>query len=404
MKGNKFFKKIDRYLGVPLVVMAGWFCRLLDFLTHPSANPLAPGDRVLVVKLSALGDTLLLLPLFKAFQQKVGKEGRILMLATPINQAALEGVPYVDETLILDFGLFLKNPLALWRFLRRLRAFRATHALDFDQWLRVSPLLCFLSGSPRRYGFKTPGQHRHFPYSKTAPNGKGTHEVEQFAGVAALAGIEPASIENFNGFLEREGLFQEAGPSSPAPEGIRRVHFHPGCGSSGWRRAWPGESYARLARALSGAARVEIRMTGMGHYEEGLVRGIIEKSGVAIINFSGRLAMSRLACLLREADLVVCGNTGLMHLAAGLGRPLIALHGPTDPVKWGPLSSGGNNVRVIRSNLLCSPCLNLGFEYGCPFRCCMESIEVDGVLKECLDLLGSPNKNPSPRSTHADLP
>jgi ADP-heptose:LPS heptosyltransferase len=394
MKGNKFFKKIDRYLGIPLVFLAGLFCGFLDLLTRPSTKPLSPGNRVLVVKLSALGDTLLLLPLFKALKQKVGPEGRILMVATSINQAALENFPHVDETLVLDFGLFLKNPAALWRFLRRLRGFRPTLALDFDQWLRVSPLLCFLSGAARRYGFKTPGQHRHFLYGKTMPNKKGTHEVEQFASVAALAGIDPASIENYNGFLEREGLFRGETPLAKPVPGTLRVHFHPGCGSYGWQRAWPEGSYARLAQDLSGRARVEIRITGMGAYEEDLVRGIIQSSGVAVRDFSGRLEISRLAGLLREADLVVCGNTGLMHLAVGLGKPLVVLNGPADPVKWGPApfptdGAGPERVRVLSAGLLCSPCTNLGFEYGCPYRSCMEAIEERDVLRECLELLAA---------------
>lgn len=133
MKGNKFFRKIDRYLGIPLVFAAGVFCRILDLLTRPPFKSLSPGDRVLVVKLSALGDTLLLLPVFKALKKRVGEQGRVVMVATPINRSALEGFPYVDETLVMDFGLFLKSPFSLWRFLTGLRASKSSLALDFDQ-------------------------------------------------------------------------------------------------------------------------------------------------------------------------------------------------------------------------------------------------------------------------------
>ncbi len=391
MKGNKNFRKIDYYLGVPLVLMAGLFCRLLDLVTRPARKPLSPGDRILVVKLSALGDTLLLLPLLKTLHQKVGKEGRLVMLATSINRAAVEKTPYVDEVFFLDFGLFLKNPLAFWRFLRRLRAFKPSLSLDFDQWLRISPLLCFLSGAPRRLGFKTPGQYRHFLYSQTSPNGKGSHEAEQFASLAALAGVEPSTIENFNGFLEKEGLYRGNQPVPPRKEGTFRVHFHPGCGASGWQREWPVESYSQLARELGRSLDIQISLTGSGPREEGLAGEILKLSGGAIENRCGQLSLPDLADLLRQMDLVVCGNTGIMHLAVGLGRPLVALHGPTDPAKWGPQPSAeGSETRVVRSDLLCSPCLNLGFEYGCPFRSCMESIEVETVLKECLRLLKSP--------------
>lgn len=399
MKGNRFFKKIDRYLGIPLVFAAGALGKALDFFRKPAPFTLSPGDRVLAVKLSALGDTLLLLPLLKALKRQVGPQGRVMMVATSINQDALEGFPYVDEILLLDFGHFLKNPLALWRFLGRLRRFRPSLSLDFDQWLRVSPLLSFLSGSPVRYGFKTSGQHRHFAYTKTVPNGKGAHEVEQFASVASLAGIDKGSVENYNGFLEREKLFKSETSSVKNQGGPFRIHFHPGCGSYGWQRAWPEGSYGELARRLSQAAPMEIRITGMGLFEEDLVRKVIDQAGAGLKDCSGRLEMARLAGLLREADLVVCGNTGLMHLASGLGRAMVVLNGPADPVKWGPAppprsgdpqGPSAGKTRVLSAGLLCSPCTTLGFEYGCPYRSCMESIEVETVLEECLRLLKVP--------------
>jgi ADP-heptose:LPS heptosyltransferase len=398
VRGNSLFKKIDRWIGIPLVVFFGALNRVWLWFFRSPPKILKAGDRVLVVKLSALGDTLLLLPIFKALKQQVGPAGRVLMIATSVNQAAVENVPFVDEVLILDFHQAFKNPLTLLKFLARLRAFKPAVALDFDQWLRISPLLCFLSGAPRRLGFRTARQYRHALYHETVPNQKGEHESEQFAGIARLAGVQRESIEPYNGFLEREGLFKGSSPDKPAGNKKKRVHFHPGCGSYGRLRAWPEEYYAKLAKGLAKALDVQIQVTGMGSYEENLVRQVIEQSGTDIQNLSGRLEINELADLLRKADLVVCGNTGVMHLATGLGRPLVVMNGPADPVKWGPSfpepDSGGKNrtgeVRVLSANLLCSPCTTLGFEYGCPFRSCMESIEVETVLKECLSLLKAP--------------
>ena len=356
---------------------------------------LKAGDRVLVVKLSALGDTLLLLPVFKSIKQKVGPQGRLFMIATSVNQAALEKFPFVDEVLIVDFFRIFKNPFALLKFLAQLRAFKPKLALDFDQWLRISPILCFISGAPRLLGFRTAHQYRHALFHQSVPNQKGEHESEQFAKIAQLAGVQRESIEAYNGFLEREGLFKGPATDKTAVVKKTRIHFHPGCGSYGRLRAWPEEYYAKLAQSLAVTQDVLIQITGMGSYEENLVRDIIRQSGIDIQDHSGRLEITELADLLRKADLVVCGNTGVMHLATGLGKALVVTNGPADPVKWGPSlpesnsvkKTGMGEVKVLSANLLCSPCTTLGFEYGCPFRCCMESIEVKTVLKECLDLL-----------------
>lgn len=395
---------------MPLVYLLGLFARATP---RSLESPLGEGDSLLVVKLSALGDSLLLLPILKALKSRVGKRGKIVALATPINEAAFRDCPWVDQLIVVDFGTLAKRPSLVRGLLNRLRRERARVALDFDQWLRISPLLCFLSGATLRFGFKTAGQYRHFLYHRSAPNGEGKHESQQFAELAVLAGLDPANIEEYPGFLIKGGLFGLA--AAPRTEKNERplVHFHPGCGVHGWQRAWPVEHYARLAQKLQKGLNASFRLTGMGEYEEKLARQVQQLSGLEMENLCGPLELNRLAALVDEADLVVCGNTGIMHLAAGLGRPLVALHGPTDPVKWGPgpVSSFAlverdgtrpfrqdwsgvkgpedSRSRVVRANLPCSPCLTLGFEYGCPGRPCMEAIEADVVFRECERALGA---------------
>ena len=403
MRGKSGFKKIDRILGIPLVWLLGTLSRLWP---RKVSAPLGPGDRVLVVKLSALGDTLLLLPIYKALKERIGSTGHLVAIATPINQAALEGNPSIDKLFILDFGRLFRNPVRFYRFLCELREQRVRVALDFDQWLRISPILSWLSGASARIGFKTEGQHRHFLYDHTADNRKGRHETELFADVAALAGIDPREVEGYTGFLEKEGLFKKTG-TEPTKKEKPVVHLNPGCGFYGWQRAWPPEHYAKLARDLYEKIGAVLRMTGMGDYEEDLVGQIMAWAGVPIEDHRGSLEIAGLSALLREADLVVCGNTGILHLAVGLGRPVVSPHGPADHQKWGPtppytlvkmgppderVNVGTKDarrprVRVLTAGLLCSPCTALGFEYGCTFRPCMESIPLKAVLSECLEIL-----------------
>ena len=74
-----------------------------------------------------------------------------------------------------------------------------------------------------------------------------------------------------------------------------------------------------------------------------------------------------------------------MHLAAAAGTPVVALHGPTNPLQWGPWGKGHT---ILHVDVPCSPCLNLGFEYGCSALSdgtspCMHTIQVDEVLEAC---------------------
>jgi ADP-heptose:LPS heptosyltransferase len=115
--------------------------------------------------------------------------------------------------------------------------------------------------------------------------------------------------------------------------------------------------------------------TGRG--EEPVYEGISRALGYGPAIIRGE-SLQALAAVIRRSALFISGNTGVMHLAAAVGAHVIGLHGPTDPVKWGPL---GEKSIVVRSGADCSPCLSLGSEYKCRGRACMEAISADEVIK-----------------------
>ncbi len=390
MRGNRTFKFIDRWIGISLVGIAG-AARLLGRAgRRPLSAPLRPGDRVLVVKQSALGDTLLLLPALKALKDRVGPSGRVVMVATPVNREVAEACPWVDQVLLLDPGRVVANPLSLAGLVRDLRRERFAVALDFDQWLRSSALLATASGACRRLGFRTPGQHRHHGFDGTVDQEPGIHEGELFARLAVAAGIDPGAIEPFPGFLRRHGIWCDGPRSTAGGDPPLRIVFHPGCGTHGWQREWPLENYAELGALLQEHTGADVVVTGHGTHEVSLANELQHRGRFDFTNLAGRLSFRELGGLLDRSDLVVCGNTGVMHLAAGLGVPLAALHGPTDPAKWGPQGGAPADeprFQVIAADLPCSPCLFLGFEYGCPDRPCMESLCVERVYQACLAAL-----------------
>jgi heptosyltransferase-3 len=379
VRESRLFKLLDRWLGVPLVFVGGLWSRFFGVFVGGQPD-LGRGQRVLVIKLSALGDTLLLLPCLQALKEAVGPQGRVEFLCTSVNQSALEGLPWLDQVHRLAPTDLLLRPAKAWRLIRQLRAKRFQLALDMDQWLRVTPLLALACATQRRAGFRTSGEHRHYLYHASVRQGSDTHESKQFAALLKKAGCQ-APVEDYAGFVARHGLYG----SAPWRRAGRQVLLHPGCGGKGWQREWPEAAWAGLAKALAHDG-YEVRLSGAGARESAMNHRIAQLSEGAAKPLALGSSLADLVQALLASRLLVCGNTGVMHLAAGLGVPVEALHGPTDPLKWGPLALKGR-AGVLRANLACSPCLKLGFEYGCSARPCMEAIPLNQVQRACATAL-----------------
>ncbi|RSN24319.1 glycosyltransferase family 9 protein [Amycolatopsis roodepoortensis] len=119
-------------------------------------------------------------------------------------------------------------------------------------------------------------------------------------------------------------------PPGPSPA-AGAVVIHPGAAYAA--RRWPPDRYARVARALSGGHRVVV--TGNAA-EAPLAREIAEAAGLPAESVLAGDGLAELAATVAEARLVICGDTGVGHLATAYGTPSVLLFGPTPPRLWGP--------------------------------------------------------------------
>ena len=368
MKGSRLFRWVDRLAGISLMFLLRAAGMVLPVTFRD-------GRDILVVKFSAMGDTVLLLPVIRRMRAAFPGR-RITGLGTFANRAALEASPDLDDVVLFEPGMLL-NPFRLAAFVRGLRKRRFALAVDFDQWLRISPVLCFLSGASRRAGFATSGQFRHLLYTDPVGRAPGRHELDLFFDILAKVGVEAAGDERATFFpageaakAEAAALLRGAGVTG------RYAVIHPGCGASGWRRQWPEERYGELVRWLKSKGLAVLVSTGPG--EEPLFEAVRRLSGQELVPVAGK-PLPVLASIMGGASVFVSGNTGVMHLAAAAGAPVVALHGPTDAGRWGPV---GKRCVSVCSRHPGSPCLDLGFEYRCkdPGRKCMEAIGTAEVI------------------------
>ena len=369
---------LDRYLGIPLCVILGLFCRQAPVTPTPK--------KVLFIQLSALGDTILAIPTIRAIRHAF-PNAEFTILASPTNLNYLASCPYIDKHIA-----FCKTGYQLISSLRR-EGF--DWVIDLEHWPRLSALLAYATGAPRRIGFSTKGQHRHSLFTETVPHVQGRHEVRNFLSLATQLecpihelGLEVWWDEKARTWI-RETL-AKAGVFLDQPV----IVLHPEAGRRGEpRRRWPQGRYVALANALVEQYDAQIVLTGAPD-EVAVSEEIAARTKHRSVVLAGRTDVNQLAALFADATLVVSGNCGPMHLAAATGTPVVGLHGPTNFAQWGPWD---RNAGVVRARIPCSPCLNLGFEYGCQALSdgtspCMHTVEVRAVLRECERLLADENR------------
>ncbi len=379
MRGNRLFKFIDYYIGIPLVFLLSLILRGKRNADLKSLQP----EKILVVKLAGLGDAVLLVPSLRALRKKY-PHAEIVFLGTSLTENIVKQFPeYVNNIISLDVVRLAKQPSYLLHVIRELRAMRFDVVLDFEQWTRLTPLLVAFANIPVRVGFKTVKQYHHYLFTHTIERNTRHHEVdtllslvEQFTGKKESNELELKVNEEAIG-KARSWLLEKGWMPGDA-----LVVLHPGCGSHGFPREWSATNYRLLIEELCKERKLFFALSGLKSEETmmdaiGLVRDVqIEKYFInATDEFLGLLSL---------ANLVVSGNTGAMHLAAALKIPQIALHGPTNAKIWGPINP---NAIVINSTCPGCPCLDLGFEYHRIDGYCMEQILVGEVVREGLKII-----------------
>ncbi len=363
-RGSRIKRRLDFLLGVPLTAVLG---RVRRAARPPRSLPLfKEPPRVGVLCLGAIGDLLLASGLLEALRSRLA-QSTITVIASRANGAALD---LLDPS--LGRAVFsVTDMVGLLRFLRK-QSFDLL--LDTSQWARLGALASIASGAKRTVGFATPGQYRHYGFDLAVEHRNDRHEADNFLALAQAV---------FPGADGAPRLHVPAHVSSQCPvlpdERLVFCHMWP-AGLSSRVKEWPAESWAELARRLA-ARGFRVAFTG-GKPEAAatsvfLDKHLREEAGLGkVFSLAGAVSLADLAVLFSRAKAVLSVNTGVMHLAALAGAPTIALNGPTNPLRWGPLGSRTRSLQPGRGEFAY---LNLGFEYPPGAEQVLKYLEVDTV-------------------------
>jgi len=362
---------VDFVVGVPLV-------QLLGLLSRRSV-PTGEIKKVLIIKLAAVGDTVLLNHALSNFR-KVHSDIELHWLVSPINQTIARLCADVDRFFVWPGGV-----ATLPALVNTLRRERYDVVFDLEQWSRGTALLSYFSGAPVRIGFDTPGQHRAALFTDSYLKKFDQHEIDDFYAVLSQSGTLPRDHAlSLKIPSESSAALEAAGLSRFVGSKKLKVLIHPGCGADGLPREWPLPSYGVLAHWLLKNKNAELVLTS-GPEETAKAAQLNRLLSGAALNMGGRLSWTDLIALVSKVDLVISGNTGIMHIAAALSKKQVALHGPTNPLLWGPLNS---KAVIVASSCPKCPCLKLGFEYHAADQSCMAFIDVETVKQAVSTALG----------------
>ena len=353
-------------------------------MSRPASETLSPA-RILVIRLSALGDVIRTLPLLPPLKHRF-PTASLHWLCEAASLPILQHQPLLDSVLAFprarfEHSLRRARPLALARHLARLvrdlRRARFDLVLD-AQGTYKSGLLALLTGAAVRVGFARGGAKEFLPGAATRsvrtpsqPISRVEKALLLLGPLAADPGRAAAALpEDRETAIEATRLWAAAG--SPP-----RVLLSPGASPRQAYKRWPAARFGELARRLRKMG-VTVRVS-WGPGEQDLASAVTGAAGGGPVLLPPT-SLALLAELARQADLLVGNDSGPTHLASLVGTRVVVLYGPTDPVvnaPWGDghlaLDGAGPDVPRRRDPAL------------------MERIDVDVVLRavtEALDLGG----------------
>lgn len=324
---------------------------------------------ILIRSVNWLGDAVMCLPAVRGIR-KLHPDAKIYLLVKKKLAQLFEFEKSIDEIIIYEEGL--KGKIRTIKKLKDKkfeRAYLLQNALD-------AALLVFLAGIPERVGWDR--DCRRFFLTHSVPykgEDRKIHHIDYFFKIPKR--FNPSlfpeypwiSISIEDRLSARIDLKQLKRPILAVAPGAKY----------GDTKKWDTYKFAEIIKKfIDNFGSVII----LGQAEEGFNLNLNDNRYLKekVFDLTGKTSISDLIKLLSECELLLCNDSGIMHLGYALGVPLLAIFGSTSPELTGPPRFAG---KVIKANVNCSPC----FKNKCPDVKCMKSIEVDEVWNTLLELI-----------------
>lgn len=299
--------------------------------------------RVVIIKPSALGDIVHSLPVLAALRQRF-PHAHIAWAVNRVYQPLLENHPHLDAVLPFDRGQardgYLAGALGFTRFLRRLQREQFDLAIDLQGLLRTG-VMSFATHARARLGLASAREGAAWFYThKIDDRREGLHAVDRCWLVAEALGAATAAkqfilpVEHHARQWARELLREQPRPWLAVGVGARWI-----------TKRWPPHHFAALTqRAIDKFGGTAIFVGAAD--EAAAARDAASRLQGHVVNVVGRTDLRQLVALLAEVDLMIANDTGPLHVAVALGRPVVAPYTCTQVVRTGPYGQLGGGVET----------------------------------------------------------
>ena len=346
-------------------------------------------ERFLLVQLADIGDLALTTPAIAALRDARPDATLDLFAST-------HALPLIPDDLVDNQIPFQRDgrsasraffaPSNLRQLLRIARGKYAAlvffHHFTLRAGLWKFRLIAKASGAPKIIGLQN--DKVGFLTASIPDQGFGArHQAQYWLDLVGLLGADsrprPALVKRVPNC---EALSQTS-PSADVP----RVVIHAGSGGYSRARRWSRDGFAAVARGLKTELDAEIILVGQADDDSAAVKQLLD---FETRDVSGRTTLPQLADLIARADLFIGADSGVMHIAAATGTPVLSIFGPSNADAWRPWAAKGR-AAVLRSGVACSPCSYVGSDLGalagCPARTCMKLVRPEHVLEAARALL-----------------
>ena len=319
--------------------------------------------RLLIIRLSSIGDVTHALPLSAALKEAF-PHLEITWIVEEMSAEIVTGNPTLQEVLVVPRSRWKQGRWRspqVWReygaFMKALRGRQFDVTLDLQGYAK-SAFIVLAAGAPHRYGWWRLRDGANLVSRRLPRRPQSRHRVDWFLDVGRALGAEPTRIF-FPLAIPEEArsrvrtLLLAGGIDPAAPYAV----LNPAVGDQ--TRRWGAAHYAELAKGLAQRFGLPCVLIGSGK-DAAICREVhaLALSGnewpsgtVEPFSLAGQTSLKELAAVLEGCTVHVCGDTGSAHIAAAVERPVVALYGPTDPVLAGPW---GQSENVLSHRELCA--------------------------------------------------
>src|SRR5262245_11300910 len=347
-------------------------------MPRPPLTDLTP-ERIAIIKPSALGDIVHALPVLTALRRRF-PSAHINWIVNRTYEPLLRDHPDLDATLTFDRGAMKKGvvstAMTAVRFAQMLRGGKFDLAIDLQGLFR-SGLMTFATGASRRVGLSTAREGASHFYTDVIPTPglNEAHAVDRCWRAAEAFGAG-------DGLKEFRIPVDAAARSRVAEQlaGCERPWIVLAVGARWQTKRWPPEHFAALARAAQERCGGTAVFVGT-HDETPLAGETIRWLRGPAVDLSGQTTLRQLIALLAEADIVLANDSGPLHIAAALGRPVVAPYTCTEIRLHGPYGARG----AIATTVACRG----SYVRTCDHLSCMSELTPDRLLSPLFEALAA---------------